>query len=59
MKHESETSDEDEDEDDDDVDELDGTVYSKKKAFDILVSLDEPSYYEREDENETVMRSVR
>ena len=49
----TETSDEDEDEDEDDSDELYGTVYSKKKAFNILVSLDDPSYYERDDESET------
>ena len=36
-----------------DSDELYGTVYSKKKAFNILVSLDDPSYYERDDESET------
>ena len=46
---EEDTSDDSEDdsEDDDgsDTDELYGTVYSKKKAFNILVSLDDPSYY--------------
>ena len=54
-----ETSDEDEDEDEDDSDELYGTVYSKKKAFNILVSLDDPSYYERDDESETSESSER
>ena len=48
---EEDTSDEDDSEDDSedddgsDTDELYGTVYSKKKAFNILVSLDDPSYY--------------
>ena len=49
---ESETLSEDTtEEEDSDDDELFGTVYSKKKAFNILVSLDAPSYYEDEDED--------
>ena len=43
---------EDEDEDYDSDGEMYGTIYSKKKAFNILVSLDDPTRYYEDDEDE-------
>ena len=57
-RHERETESESESESEtlgedttDEEDDMYGTIYSRKKAFNILVSLDAPSYYEDEDED--------